>query len=256
MRSVVSITRAVGPSLAECALTFLEREPIDTSKAAHQHALYCKALEESGIAVEVLSAEPHLPDAVFVEDVAVVLDELAVIARPGIDTRQREVATVRTALAKHRALEEIRAPGTLEGGDVLKVGRKIFVGMSSRTNRDGYEQFARMVTRYGYQIRPIAVEGCLHLKTAVTALTEQTLLMHSGWVDAGALHGLEHVRAPESEPFGANVLAVNGVVLVSAKWPGTHELLERRGFAVKALDISEFEKAEAGLTCLSLIFGS
>ena len=204
--------------------------------------------------MQILPAEATLPDAVFVEDAAVVLDELAVIARPGAVTRRKEVATVAAALKRHRTLAYIEEPGTLDGGDILTIGRRLFVGLSARTNKDGYEQLSRAVEVYGYRAAPVAVDGCLHLKTAVCALDDATLLINPKWIDAGRLSRYQHIQVAETEPFAANCLALNGVIHLSARCEWTRELLEERGFVTRILKITEFEKAEAGLTCLSLIF--
>jgi dimethylargininase len=251
-----AITRAVGSALGDCALTFLDREPIDLARAQEQHAAYNEALRRAGAVVEVLPADVTLPDSVFVEDTAVVLDEAAVITRPGTPLREREVPAIEAALSRYRNLLRIAAPATLEGGDVLRLGREFLVGISSRTNGEGFSQFASIVKGFGYRATPIEVKGCLHLKTAVTALDEETLLVNPSWIDAAALPRVRQLVVPDDEPFGANALGVNGVVHLSARWKRTRELVESSGFSVSSLDVSEFEKAEAGLTCLSLIFSS
>jgi dimethylargininase len=191
-----------------------------------------------------------------VEDTAVVLDEAAVVARPGNALRQREVPAMAAALSAYRKLLRIAAPATLEGGDVLRLGRDFSVGISSRTNGEGFSQFASIVGVFGYRATPIEVKGCLHLKTAVTALDEETLLLNPSWIDGAALPRVRKLIVPPDEPFGANALVVNGIVHLSARWKRTKELVEKAGFSVNALDVSEFEKAEAGLTCLSLIFST
>ena len=254
--STRAITRAVGSSLVDCALTFLDREPINLGRAEAQHSVYNKVLRRAGAVVEVLPADDALPDSVFVEDTAVVLDEMAVVARPGTPLRQREMPVVAAALSAHRKLMRIVAPATLEGGDVLRVGRDFYVGLSSRTNSAGFSQFASIVRAFGYRATPIEVKGCLHLKTAVTALDAETLLVNPSWIDAAALPVVRLLVVPPEEPFGANALVVNGVVHLSARSKRTRDLVEKTGFAVKALDVSEFEKAEAGLTCLSLTFST
>jgi dimethylargininase len=249
-----AITRAVGPALSDCALTFVDRAPIDLARAEAQHAAYNESLRRAGAVVEVLPADAALPDSVFVEDTAVVLDEVAVVARPGNPLRQREVPAIAAALSRYRKLLRIVAPATLEGGDALRVGRDFCVGLSSRTSGQGFSQFASIVRAFGYRATPIEVKGCLHLKTAVTALDSETLLVNPSWIDAAALPRGRQLVVPPDEPFGANALVVNGVVHLSARWKRTRELVERSGFSVNALDVSEFEKAEAGLTCLSLLF--
>jgi len=206
--------------------------------------------------VEVLPADATLPDSVFVEDTAVVLDEAAVLTRPGAPVREREVPAIEAALSHYRKLFRIAPPATLEGGDVLRFGKDFFVGISSRTNEEGFSQFASIVRSLGYRATPVAVTGCLHLKTAVTALDPETLLVNPGWLDADVLPAIRKLAVPHEEPFGANALVVNGVVHLSARSKGTREHVEKSGFHVTSLDVSEFEKAEAGLTCLSLIFST
>ncbi len=256
MSGNLAITRAVGAALNDCELTFQAREPIDLAEAVLQHSAYCDALRQAGIAVEVLPAVDHLPDATFVEDTTVVLDELAVITRPGAKTRREETATVAAALQRHRTLAYIEEPGTLDGGDVLTIGRQVFVGLSSRTNEAGYDQLSRAVEVHGYRAIPVAVGRCLHLKSAVSALDDETLLINPNWIDSGKLHGFRLVQVAESEPFAANCLALNGIVHLSARCERTRELLEGRGFVTRILKITEFEKAEAALTCLSLVFNA
>jgi dimethylargininase len=251
-----AITRAVGARLADCLLTFRDREPIDLAKARVQHAAYDEALLLAGAEVEVLPADDELPDSVFVEDTAVVFDQGAVITRPGTPVRAKEVPAVETALSRYRELQRIVAPGTLEGGDVLQVYREFYVGITSRTNREGFEQFAAIVRGFGYRASPVEVTGCLHLKSAVTTLDEETLLLNPSWIDAAALPKIRRLVVPAGEEHGANALVVNEVVHLSARWPRTREMVEQAGFRVTSLDISEFEKAEGALTCSSLIFST
>jgi dimethylargininase len=254
--SVRAITRAVSPALADCELTFVERVPIDVLKAEFQHGTYCAALREAGAVVEILPPEPDLPDSVFVEDVAVVLDEAAVITRPGAASRLAEVEPVAAALSRYRRLLRIQPPGTIDGGDVLRIGRDFYVGRSSRTNVDGIRQFTSFVGTFGYRAMPVGVTGCLHLKSAVTALDSETLLLNPQWIDETALPNVRKLVVPEEEAHAADALVVNGIVHLSARYPGTCELVERAGFIVRALDVSEFEKAEGALTCLSLVFST
>jgi dimethylargininase len=255
-RSVRAITRAVSPALVNCELTFVERVPIDLVKAEAQHGAYCEALRKAGAVVEILPPEPDLPDSVFVEDVAVVLDEAAVITRPGAPARLPEVEPVAAALSAYRRLLRIQPPGTIDGGDVLRVGRDFCVGRSSRTNEEGIRQFASFVGEFGYQVVPVAVTGCLHLKSAVTALDSESLLLNSAWIDETALPNVRKLVVAEEEDYAADALVVNGTVHLSARYPRTCDLVEGAGFTVRALDVSEFEKAEGALTCLSLVFSA
>jgi len=254
MRYRIALTREPGAAFArECALAFVERQPIDLAGARRQHRDYRAALTDAGAAVEGLLEQPELPDAAFVEDAAVVLDEVAIIARPALAARRAETATVAGALADHRLLAHVEAPATLEGGDVLVVRRRIFVGLSTRTNREGYDQLAAIGGRHGYRVDAIAVRSCLHLKTVVTALDDETVVINPRWIDSTVFADYRRIETPEDEPFAANTLSVGGVVHLSNRWPRTAALIQSAGFHTRALDISEFEKAEGGVTCLSLI---
>lgn len=246
--------RPVSRSLAACELTHAPRQEIDLVRARRQHDAYVAELSAAGVAVTVLPEAPALPDAMFVEDVAVVLDELAILTRPGAASRRPEVALVAPALAAVRRVAEIRAPGTLEGGDVLRIERTLFVGQSRRTNAEGIRQLGELVAPFGYTVRAVAVQGCLHLKSAITAVAPGTLLANPEWIEAAAFRDFEIVPVETGETSGANALAVNGRVLLAASAPRTAERLSARGLNVRSLDISELQKAEAGLTCSSLLY--
>jgi dimethylargininase len=177
-RSRVALLRGVPPTLERCELSFREREPIDLARARAQHAAYADLLRELGYAVVELAADPAFPDCCFVEDVAVVLDELALLTRPGAESRRGEVAAVAEALARYRPLATTEDPATLEGGDVLRVGRTLYVGRSARTNAAGIARLAAVAEPHGYRVVPVPVSGCLHLKSAVTALDSGRLPAH------------------------------------------------------------------------------
>jgi dimethylargininase len=251
-----AFVRAVSAQLARCELSFLERAPIDVELARAQHAAYVATLTELGCRIEWLSALEGHADGVFVEDTAVLAPELGVITRPGADSRRGEVESVARALAARLPLAQVHAPATLEGGDVLKVGRSFYVGASARSNAQGVAQLAAALAPFGYTVESVPLHGCLHLKSAVTFIPPQTLLVNPEWIDAARLRGAPHVVAvaPE-EPYGANTLSVGGVTLVSAAYPRTRERLEARGITTRALEVGELHKAEAALTCLSLIIG-
>ena len=247
-----AITREVSPAIASCELTFLDREPIDFALAVEQHRQYQACLTELGAHVEALPAEPDLADGVFVEDPAIVLDEIAVITRTGAASRRREAESLGRALAPYRELRTIEEPGTLEGGDVMRVGKTLYVGYSRRTNVAGIQQLAAMVHPLGYFVVPVEVLGCLHLKTACCYLGDDSVLANRAWIDTDGLCGLKIIDVPE--PRGANVLCVGETVLMPEAFPATRELLERSGFRVRTIDNSELLKAEAGVTCTSLLF--
>ncbi len=239
--------------LNRCELTYLERRPIDIARALLQHRAYVNALEARGVVVLTLAAAPDLPDSVFVEDTAVVLDECAIIARPGAESRRREAASIAEPLSAWRPIVSIESPGTLEGGDVVRIGRTLFVGDTLRTNAEGRRQLAAAVEPYGYGVRSVIPTGCLHLKSAVTFAAHETVIVNPDWIDVGLFSRWQCVPVPAEEPHGANVLVVGDIVHVAASAPGTRRKLDALGFQTAALDTSEFEKAEAALTCLSLL---
>ena len=249
-----AIVRVPSPAISRCALTFLERTPIDFERALQQHAAYVGALQQAGLEVMILPEEPALPDAVFVEDTAVILDECAVIMRPGIESRRGEVESVAAALDPVRPTARIAAPGTIEGGDVLRVGRTFFVGQTPRTNADGTRQFAAIVEPHGYVVVPVTPTGCLHLKSAATYIGDETVLVNPEWIGADHFRQWQSVPVAPEEPLGANALLAGNVLFVTASAPLTRRKLDALGFTTATLDTSEFEKAEAALTCLSLLF--
>ena len=251
-----AITRTPAPSLADCELTFLDRAAIDYQRALEQHQAYCAALRSCGVDVLTLPAVANLPDSVFVEDTALVLDECAVVAHLGSMAREPESVLMMPALAPLRPLHQIAAPATLEGGDVLRVGRTLYVGRSARTNQAGIDALADLLAPYGYEVVPVAVDGCLHLKTGCTALDDRTLLINPAWVDAAAFAGFEQIAVPAEEPWAANVLRLPATLIVNAAHERTNALLAERGLNLLPVDIGEFGKAEAGLTCLSLVFAT
>jgi dimethylargininase len=251
---LTAITRAVSPAIVNCELSFIDRQPIDLARAQEQHHAYENLLEKLGARIISLPAEPDLPDSMFVEDPAIVLDELAVILPLGTETRRREAPSLAQALAKFRKLETISLPGTLEGGDVLRIGRKLFVGLTKRSNAEGIRQLAAILASHNYEVIAVSVTGCLHLKSAVTHLGRNTLLANRPWFDATPLAGYEWIDVDPAEPHAANALALAGAVIFPASFPRTRARIEARGFHVTPLDISELQKAESGLTCSSLLF--
>jgi len=251
---LTAITRAVSPAIVHCELSFIDREPIDLATAQQQHHAYENLLGKLGARVISLPAEPDLPDSLFVEDPAIVLDELAVILPLGTDTRRREAPSLAQALVKFRKLEYVTLPGTLEGGDVLRIGRKLFVGLTERSNAEGIRQLAAILAPHNYEVIAVLVTGCLHLKSAVTHLSRNTLLANRAWFDATPFAGYEWIDVDPAERHAANALALGGTVIFPASFPRTRARIEARGFHVTPLDISELQKAESGLTCSSLLF--
>src|SRR3954469_13580730 len=217
----IAITRDVSPSMDDCELTHIPRQPIDIARASEQHAAYRECLRELGLRVVDLPAEPEFPDAVFVEDPAIVLDEIAIMTRLGAESRRGESESLARELKPYRELRGLQAPATLDGGDVMAAGKTLFVGVTARTNAAGIGQLAAEVEPFGYHVQPVLVQGCLHLKSACSYIGD-AVLVHRPWVDAAAFAGARLIDVPEES--GANVLAVNDTVLVSAAAPRTGEL--------------------------------
>jgi dimethylargininase len=251
---LTAIVRAVSPAIVGCELTFVQRQSIDLAKARAQHRAYERLLEKLGATVISLAAEPDLPDSMFVEDPAIVLDELAVIVPLGTKSRQPEAESLAKALAPFRKLAYIKPPGAMEGGDVLRIGRTLYVGVTTRTNAEGIRQLSEILAGYNYKVVVVPVTGCLHLKSAVTHLGRNTLLANRPWFDTTPLAAYDWIDVAPDEPHAANALALNETVIFPASFPKTRAKIEAAGFHVTVLDISELQKAESGLTCSSLLF--
>jgi dimethylargininase len=251
---LTAITRQVSQSINECELSFHDRQPINVTKANAQHRAYQDCLAGLGVRIVPLQAQPDLPDAVFVEDPALVLDEVAVISIMGAASRRPEAKSLAAALSHYRGLKFLREPATLDGGDVMRVDRTLFVGISRRTNREAAAQLRELLQPYDYQVTPIEVTGCLHFKSACSYIGNNAVLVNRGWVDTDELRQFELIDVPLEEPNAANALLVKEVVILPTSFPQTRELLERRGFRVRTVDVSELQKAESGVTCMSLIF--
>ncbi len=250
---VLALTRPVSESIARCELTFSSRTPIDVRTARKQHSAYEQALRDAGCTVERLPGADTLPDAVFVEDIALVLDEVAIITRPGAVSRRAESSAIAERLAELRPLAKMAAPATLDGGDVLRVGRTLYVGRSTRTNRAGHEALTDITAPLGYEVIPIEIGGCLHLKSAASWLGEDRVLVDPARVRPTDFHGLETFPVPEGEGAAANALRVGDTVLVAEGFPRTRSMLENAGVKCHAVANTELAKAEGGLTCCSLL---
>lgn len=250
----IAITRPVGTHLAGCELSFVPRTAIDVERAQSQHRDYCRALAAAGCSVVQLPAEPDMPDAVFVEDTAIVVDELAVMTRTGAASRRQEGVTVAPVLSGFRTLHHIEAPGTLDGGDVLRIGRRVFVGQAARSNRDALAQLRALLAPHGYTVQGVETRGCLHLKSAVTAVAPGTVLLQPEWVDADVFSDYRAIPVDPDEPHAANALRVGEQVIHPECFPRTRARLEAAGVRVLAVDISELQKAEGAVTCCSIVF--
>ncbi|MDB4951489.1 MAG: dimethylargininase [Gemmatimonadetes bacterium] len=251
---LIALTRGISARIADCELTHLARAPIDVAAARAQHEAYERALAELGCTVRRIDDGGAWPDGVFIEDTAVVVDELAVVTRPGAESRRGETAAVAAALAEHRPVARIEAPGTLDGGDALRLGRTVYVGLSSRSNEEGVRQLRHLLRPHGYQVRGVVPAGCLHLKTAVTEVADGTVLLNPAWIDAALFAGARVIEVDAAEPFAANGVRAGGRLLYPVAFPRTRARLEEAGISVLAVDASELAKAEGAVTCCSLVF--
>lgn len=249
----VAITRKVSPRLDECEITHIERVPIDIEVARAQHEEYIHALKSVGCRVIELPEEPNLPDSVFVEDTAFILPEVAVITRPGADSRKPETESIAKALAPFRPLIHVTEPATLDGGDVLALDKTIYVGLSTRSNARAVQQLNQLLGGFGYTAVGIELIGCLHLKSAVTCVDDSTLLVNKRWVDVSRFKGFDLIEADASEPSAANCLPINGHVIYPTAFPRTRRKLEEKGYGVVDVNLDELAKAEGAVTCCSLI---
>lgn len=253
---VIALTRDVSDAIAHCELTHLERTRIDPEIARAQHEVYERCLESAGCVVHRLDAGADMPDSVFIEDMAVVFDEIAMIARPGAASRRVETPAVAEVIARHRPVRRIEPPATLDGGDVLRIGRTVFVGCSGRTNAAGIAQLRCALRPLGYEVRDVEVRGCLHLKSAVTAVSDELLLVNRAWIPTADVTGFDLIEVHPEEPYGANVLRLADHVIHAAAFPRTRERLQQRGIAVDAVDLSELAKAEGAATCCSILISA
>ena len=252
-----ALTRGLSSRINECELTFIERQQMDVGRAVRQHRDYQQLLRGLGVSVVELPSNNDCPDCCFIEDTALVLDELAILTRPGSEARRREVNGVATTVReRRREVFQVEAPATLEGGDVLRIGRDLFVGLTERTNREGLDALRRYVSPYGYNVQAVETPGALHLKSVCAAVDEHTIMAEPSRVDLRPFKDFRIIEVPQEEWMAANILLVNGIVCMHSGFPKTRSLLQSRGYQIRTTDISEFLKAEAGLTCLSVIFNT
>lgn len=248
-----ALVRGVPDSFVH-AITSTGPAPIDVTLARSQHGDYVAALTGAGVDVTQVDADERTPDCPFVEDVAVILGEAAVVTRPGAVSRRGEVGPVAVALARAGfAMRRMDAPATLDGGDVLTLGDSVYIGLSQRTNAKGAEALARIAGEMGYEAITVDSGRALHLKSGINALGDDAVLIAPEWCDPGPFAGRRVVETAPGEQAAANVLSLaDGAVLVPAGYPATRERLENAGYTTRAIAISEFAKADGGLTCLSL----
>ena len=249
----IAITRKISSRFNECEVTHIERTPIDLDVARAQHEEYVNALASLGCQVIELPEEPDLPDSVFVEDTAFILPEVAVITRPGADSRKPETESIIRALSPHRPLVHVTEPGTVDGGDVLVLGKNIYIGISTRSNDSAVRQLQELLAKYGYTVTAVEMHDCLHLKTALTKVDDKTLLINPNWVDTSHFKGFDWIEVDPSEPFAANCLPVGDGIIFPTAFPKTKQKLEQKGYKIQAVNVAELAKAEGAVTCCSLV---
>jgi len=249
-----AITRQVSPAINQCELTHLARQPINYELACEQHKQYEDALRSLGLEVISLDAEADLPDSVFVEDVALVLDECAIMLNPGASSRRPEVASVERALAPYRNIYRIQSPATVDGGDILRFGKTIYVGLSIRSSEEAIGQMEAILEPRGYKVRAVRVTGCLHLKSAVTQVSEDTLLINPEWISKDDFPGMQFIEVDPSEPYAANAVLVHSTIIFPSAFPKTREKLKEMDIPMLVVDADELAKAEGAVTCCSLLF--
>ena len=250
---VIAITREISPRFNECEITHIERTPIDLEVARAQHHEYVNVLKTVGCSVIELPPEANLPDSVFVEDTAFILPEAAVITRPGADSRKPETESIVRALSPHIKLIYVREPATVDGGDVLVLGKNIYVGLSSRSNQEAIDQLDELLHESGYKVTGVQMHDCLHLKSAVTRVDDKTLLINKSWVDAYHFENFDWIEVDPAEPFGANCLPIGDAIIFPTTFPKTRAKLEERGYKIVTVDVSELAKAEGAVSCCSLV---
>jgi dimethylargininase len=249
----IAFVREVASTFAHCVTVHPPNPPLDADVARQQHSEYAAALAAGGFEVRVVAADDRFPDCCFIEDTAIVVDGAALMARPGHPSRTGELAAVADALNAVAGVEEVDEPATLDGGDVLQVGGRVFVGVGGRTNRQGFERVSAFAGNRGRTVTPVSARGVLHLKSAATALDDETVLVHPGAVPVDAFTGLRVAEAPAGDPESANVVRLaDGSLLVAAHHGPTAGLLDSMGYRVVTVDAGEFARADGGLTCLSI----
>lgn len=249
-----ALVRKPGKSMVH-GLTSAKLGTPDYLNALSQHQAYCQALTRCGLRVTLLEAEEAFPDSTFVEDTAILTPHCAILTNPGASSRRREVAAIKPAVARfYSQIEEIRAPGTLEGGDVMMVGDHYYIGLSTRTNDEGARQLIQILDRYGLTGSIIHLEKGLHLKTGLSYLENNNMLACGEFLGEPAFTAFTKIKVPEAERYAANCIWVNDTVIAPQGYPVTRQLLEKSGYSVIGVEMTEFQKLDGGLSCLSLRF--
>ncbi len=249
-----AIVRDIPDSFPQCVTNFAGTDPIDVSLARKQHKEYCDTLESLGLTLIRIEADNTLPDCCFVEDTALVLKELAIITNPGVASRVAETKAMKQVLSPLKKIHYILSQGTLEGGDVMRIEKHVFIGLSARTNEAGISQVTEILSPYGYTVISVKITGTLHLKSVVTYLGNNTIILAQGHFENKVFSAYDNIIVPKDEAYCANCLSINGSVLIPKGYPKTKALIVQKGFSVIELEMSEFEKADGALTCKSILF--
>jgi dimethylargininase len=248
-----AVTRQPGTNFAQ-GLTTANLGTPDYDVMLRQHAAYVETLRLLGVEVVVLEALPDYPDAYFVEDVAVVTPEVAVITRPGAPSRQGEVDAILPILARYRPLERIQPPGTLDGGDVLVIGKHVYIGLSQRTDLYGAVSLGQILEKYGYTTSHVLIGAGLHLKSSINYVADDTVLIREVFTYQSEFDAYQQIIVEESEAYACNTLLMNDCLITPLGFPHTRAKLARLGRRIIELDVSEAHKMDGGLTCMSLRF--
>jgi len=252
--NLVAITNTPSPLLYLGVRTFADEAAVEYAIALREHEQYRDALQRCGCRVVSLDVNRDHPDSVFVEDTALVLDEIAIMMSPGAASRRDEPRAIEPTLREYRHVVRVEPPAMIDGGDIVRHGRRLYAGGSQRTNPAGISALSALSREYGYEVTSIPVFGCLHLKSACSALPDGRFLVNADWIDVSPLPSERLLQVPASEPWAGDVLVIGERVVVSDAFPETIELLERQGWEVVPVSVSEFAKVEGGVTCLSLVF--
>ncbi len=248
-----ALVRRPGPEI-HAGLSRTPQPDVDPGVACAQHEAYCRALQEAGLELQVLAALPGHPDACFVEDCAVILAPHVLLTRPGAPSRRGEVASIAAALPDSLERQTMSAPASLDGGDVMRLGRRLFVGRSARSNEAGIACLRGFAARAGLTVDALPVPAALHLKSLATPVTDSSLLLLEDSLDPALFAPFEVISVPGCEALAANVLALGRTLLMPDRCPQTREKLEARGLRVLTVDTSELAKLDGALTCLSLLW--
>jgi dimethylargininase len=246
-----AIVRPPSSTFSKCISSHPLHHELNLSLALEQHRQYCKSLEDFGLDLIELSADELHPDSCFVEDVAIIHGERAVIGRMAKESRRGEDFTIQEILRDYKHLNRVQSPGTIEGGDVIHFDSLLISGITQRTNQEGLSQTSKWL---GVKIDTIKDNSVVHLKSHMTALDRNTIVVTKRFFQHPIIRGFRKIIIPEDEEYAANTLTIDDTTLMSSSHPKSAKMVHDAGFEVLKLNMSEFEKCEGAITCLSIIF--